>query len=339
MTVNLGINGFGRIGRIFFRAALRDEDFQDEFRIVALNDIVDPRTLAYLLKYDSVHGILEAKIGWTEDSVLIEDEAIMVFNELDPGKIPWKNADVDMVLESTGRYREREMAGRHMMSGVKKVVISAPAKRPDASIVLGVNEEAYRPDEHNIIDMASCTTNCLATMAKVLQDNFGIKRGYMATCHAYTNDQRLLDLSHKDLRRARAACLSIIPTTTGAAVSIGIIIPELDGKLDGIALRVPVANGSLVDLVTELGEEVTKEEVNKAFLDASKGRLKGILRYTEEPIVSIDIVGDPHSCIIDGESTTAMGGKCNFVKVLGWYDNEWGYSTRLVDLFKYIARR
>ncbi len=339
MTVNLGINGFGRIGRIFFRAALRDEDFQDEFRIVALNDIVDPRTLAYLLKYDSVHGILEAKIGWTEDSVLIEDEAIMVFNELDPGKIPWKNADVDMVLESTGRYREREMAGRHMMSGVKKVVISAPAKRPDASIVLGVNEEAYRPDEHNIIDMASCTTNCLATMAKVLQDNFGIKRGYMTTCHAYTNDQRLLDLSHKDLRRARAACLSIIPTTTGAAVSIGIIIPELDGKLDGIALRVPVANGSLVDLVTELGEEVTKEEVNKAFLDASKGRLKGILRYTEEPIVSIDIVGDPHSCIIDGESTTAMGGKGNFVKVLGWYDNEWGYSTRLVDLFKYIARR
>jgi glyceraldehyde-3-phosphate dehydrogenase type I len=338
MTINLGINGFGRIGRVFFRAASQDEDFRERFKIVAVNDITYARTLAHLLKYDSVHGTLNTKIGWTEDSILIEDEEMVVFNKLDPGEIPWDESEVDMVLESTGRFREREMAGRHMRSGVKKVVISAPAEGPDASIIMGVNEDTYRPDRHHVISMASCTTNCLATMVKVLQEKFGINRGYMTTCHAYTNDQRLLDLSHRDLRRSRAASLSIIPTTTGAAASIGIIIPELDGRLDGTALRVPVANGSVVDLVAELDGEVTKEEVNSAFEEASKGRLGGILGYTEEPIVSIDVVGDPHSCIIDGGSTMVMGGRGNFAKVLGWYDNEWGYSTRLVDLFKYITR-
>ncbi|RLG92831.1 MAG: type I glyceraldehyde-3-phosphate dehydrogenase [Candidatus Hecatellales archaeon] len=339
MAITIGINGFGRIGRMFFRAALKDEEFNKKFEVAAVNDIVDAKTLAHLLKYDSIHGILDADIGWKENTLIVNGKEIKVLNVLDPAQLPWKDLGVELVLESTGRFTARGDAEKHLNAGAKKVIISAPAKNPDTTIVLGVNEETYDKEKHNIISMASCTTNCLAVMVKVLHKEFGIKRGFMTTCHAYTNDQRILDLAHRDPRRARACAISIIPTTTGAAVAIGLVIPELAGKLNGVALRVPVADGSITDLVAELKKEVTREEVNEAFKRYAEGELKGILQYTEDPIVSMDIVRNPHSCIIDGLSTMVMGEKSNFVKVFGWYDNEWGFSCRLVDLMKFMAKK
>ncbi|MBC7219338.1 MAG: type I glyceraldehyde-3-phosphate dehydrogenase, partial [Hadesarchaea archaeon] len=269
-------------------------------------------------------------------SIIIDGKEIKVLNHKDPAEIPWGELGVEYVLESSGKFKDREKIGKHLDSGARKVIISAAIKNPDVMIVLGVNHENYDPDKHNLISMASCTTNCLAPMVKVLDDKFGLERGFMTTCHAVTNDQRILDLSHKDLRRARSAMTSIIPTTTGAATAIGKVIPKLAGKLDGIALRVPVADGSITDLTAELKTEVTVEEVNQAFKEAAAGELNGILEYTEDPIVSADIVGNPHSCIIDGGSTMVMGERSNFTKVFGWYDNEWGYSCRLVDLFKFV---
>jgi len=335
----IGINGFGRIGRVFLRAAIADKDFMNRFNLVAINDLTSPQNLAHLLKYDSVFGVLKEEVKATDTSIVIGGKEIKILNKKDPSELPWKELGVDYVLESTGKFTDWEGANKHITAGAKKVVISAPAKKPDVMIVLGVNEGSYDHKKHNIISMASCTTNCLALMTKVLNDNFGVKRGFMTTCHAVTNDQRLLDFDHKDLRRARAAMSSIIPTTTGAAAAIGVVIPQLDGKLDGISLRVPVPDGSITDFVVELNEETTAVEINQAFNSASEGKLKGILDYTDEPIVSVDIVGNPHSCIVDGGSTMVMGKKGNLAKVLGWYDNEWGYSSRLVDLLKFIRAK
>ena len=334
MTIKVAINGFGRIGRLFYRAALKDPDFMKRFEVVAVNDLTKPEMLAHLLKYDSIHGILKNEIKAKEDAIIVDGNEIKVFQIPDPAKLPWKELGIDIVLESTGRFRDRENASKHISAGAKRVIISAPAKEPDITVVIGVNHKLYDPSKHYIISNASCTTNALAPVVKVLNEKFGIVKGLMTTTHAYTNDQRLLDLVHKDLRRARAAALSIIPTTTGAAKAIGLVLPELKGKLDGMALRVPVADGSIIDLVAELKQEVTKEEVNEAFRKAAEGELKGILEYTEEPLVSVDIIGNPHSSIVDGLSTYAIG---NMVKVLSWYDNEWGFSCRLVDLMKYMA--
>jgi len=334
MTIKVAINGFGRIGRLFYRAALKDPDFMKRFEVVAVNDLTKPEMLAHLLKYDSIHGILKNEIKAKEDAIVVDGNEIKVFQIPDPAKLPWKELGIDIVLESTGRFRDRENASKHISAGAKRVIISAPAKEPDITVVIGVNHKLYDPSKHYIISNASCTTNALAPVVKVLNEKFGIVKGLMTTTHAYTNDQRLLDLVHKDLRRARAAALSIIPTTTGAAKAIGLVLPELKGKLDGMALRVPVADGSIIDLVAELKQEVTKEEVNEAFRKAAEGELKGILEYTEEPLVSVDIIGNPHSSIVDGLSTYAIG---NMVKVLSWYDNEWGFSCRLVDLMKYMA--
>lgn len=336
--IQVGINGFGRIGRLFFRAALKDPDFRKKIKIIAINDLTDAKTLAHLLKYDSIHGVLNVNVEGKDGKVIVGGEEIKVLSISDPEKLPWKELNADIILESTGRFTNRENAKKHLKAGAKKVVISAPAENPDVTLVPGVNEKIYDHGKHNIISMASCTTNCLAVMVKVLHKEFGVKRGFMTTCHAYTNDQRILDFPHRDLRRARACAVSIIPTTTGAAVAIGLVIPELAGKLDGIALRVPVANGSITDLVAELGKEVTRSEVNDAFRRYAEGELRGILQYTDEPIVSADIIGNPSSCILDGLSTMVMDGKGNFVKVLGWYDNEWGYSCRLVDLMKHLSK-
>jgi glyceraldehyde 3-phosphate dehydrogenase len=336
MAIKIGINGFGRIGRNFFRSALKNKEFMEKIEIVAVNDLTDSRNLAYLLKYDSVHGVLDAKVETRDDKIVVDSKEIRVISEPDPAKLPWKELGVEIVLESTGRFRDRESVEKHLKAGAKKVVISAPIKNPDATIVLGVNEGTYDKDKHNIISMASCTTNCLAMMIKVLKDEFGVRRGFITTCHAYTSDQRLQDLPHKNWRRGRAAAASIIPTTTGAASAIGIVIPELAGKLDGLALRVPVPNGSITDLVVELDKEVSKDDINNAFKDFANNELKGILEYTEDEIVSRDIIGNPHSCIIDGLSTMVVGAKSSLVKIFGWYDNEWGYSNRLIDLFKFI---
>jgi len=338
MPIKVGINGFGRIGRLFFRSALVDKEFNKKFQIVAINDVTDAKTLAHLLKYDSIHGILDIEVKAKEGAISVNGKDVKILSQLDPEKLPWKDLGVEIVLESTGAFTDRAGAEKHLKAGAKKVIISAPGKSPDVTIVLGVNDKNYDPKKHNIISMASCTTNCLAPMVKVLNDNFGVKRGFMTTCHAYTNDQRVLDLTHKDLRRARAANLSIIPTTTGAAKAIGEVIPEVAGKLDGIALRVPVPDGSITDLTLELGKEVTKGEINSAFKEAEK-KMEGILQYTEEPIVSVDVIGNSHSCIIDGASTMVLGEKSNIVKVFGWYDNEWGYSCRLVDLMKYVDKQ
>ncbi|MEM3468271.1 MAG: type I glyceraldehyde-3-phosphate dehydrogenase [Nitrososphaerota archaeon] len=336
MTIKMGINGFGRIGRGFFRAALKDKEFSNLIEIVAVNDITDSRTLAHLLKYDSVFGKFDAEVKAEDDAILVSGKRIKVYSEKDPERLPWKELGVELVLESTGLFTDRAGAEKHIRAGAKKVIVSAPAKDPDITLVLGVNEHAYDPAKHNIISMASCTTNCLAPIVKVLDEKFGVEYGLMTTCHAYTNDQRLLDLPHRDLRRARAACLSIIPTTTGAARAIGDVIPIMKGKLDGLALRVPVPNGSINDLVVLLKRDVTKEEVNAALKEAAEGRLKGIMAYTEEPIVSVDIIGDSHSAIVDGLSTMVVGGR--LVKILAWYDNEWGFSCRLVELSKLIAK-
>ncbi len=333
MSFKIGINGFGRIGRNFFRASYQDPDID----IVAVNDITDSKTLAHLLKYDSVLGVLEVDIKSSENAIIANDKTIKVLSEKDPGNLPWKELGASIVIESTGLFRKRQDAIKHIeQGGAEKVIISAPATEPDITLVLGVNEETYDPDKHHIISNASCTTNCLAPVVKVLHQEFGIEKAFMTTIHAYTSDQRLLDTPHKDLRRARAAAVSQVPTTTGAAKAVGIVIPELKGKIDGIAIRVPTPNVSIVDLVALLRKNISADEVNQSFKKVSEGKLKGILHYTEEPLVSVDFMANPHSAIVDGLFTRIIDD--NLVKVLAWYDNEWGYSCRMIDLIKYISR-
>jgi len=333
MSFKIGINGFGRIGRNFFRASYQDPDID----IVAVNDITDSKTLAHLLKYDSVLGILEADIKSSEDAIIVNDKKTKVLCEKDVGNLPWKELGASIIIESTGIFRKRQDAVKHIeMGGAQKVIISAPATDPDVAIVLGVNEEIYDPEKHNVISMASCTTNCLAPVVKVLHQEFGLEKAFMTTIHAYTSDQKLLDAPHKDLRRARAAAVSQIPTTTGAAKAVGLVIPELDGKIDGIAIRVPTCNVSVVDLVALLKKNVSADEVNESFKKASEGKLKGILHFTDEPLVSVDFMANPHSSIVDGLFTRITDG--NLVKILAWYDNEWGFSCRMKDLIKYISR-
>lgn len=324
--VRVAINGFGRIGRNTFKAAV-EKGADVEF--VAINDLSDAKTLAHLLRYDSIFGKFKGEVETGESGFIVNGEKIPIFAERDPAKLPWKDLKVDVVIESTGFFTQREGAAKHLEAGAKKVVISAPGKNPDVTLVLGVNDGIYDPDKHNIISMASCTTNCLGPVAKVLNDNFSIERGFMTTIHAYTGDQRLLDAVHEKLTRARAAAVSTVPTTTGAAKAIGLVIPELAGKLDGIAIRVPVPDVSVVDLIAVLKKNTSVDEVNGLFKEVAAGDLKGILDYTEEPLVSVDYVGNTNSAIVDGPLTMAIG---NLVKVVAWYDNEWGYSTRLVDL-------
>ncbi|MFL5799898.1 MAG: type I glyceraldehyde-3-phosphate dehydrogenase [Actinomycetota bacterium] len=334
MTVKIGINGFGRIGRNLLRAARR---LGADLEIVAVNDITDSKTLAHLLKYDSIFGRLDAEVSASDDAISVGGSDIRVLAERNPADLPWKELGARVVVESTGLFTDREKAQLHIEAGAEKVVISAPAKGEDITIVLGVNDDGYDPATHNVISNASCTTNCVVPMAKVLEDSFGIERGLMTTVHAYTNDQNLLDLPHKDLRRARAAAVNIVPASTGAARATGLVMPELKGLLDGMAMRVPVPDGSVTDLVCVLKEEATKEEINAAFREASESdRLRGILVYTEDPIVSSDVVGSPASCTFDALSTMAVGG---LVKVIGWYDNEWGYSNRLVQLTEMVGSR
>jgi len=333
--VKIGVNGFGRIGRLVLRAAI-EKNFP-EIEFVAFNDITDAKTLAHLFKYDSNYGIYPGKVEAKEGAIVVDGKEYKVFAEKDPKNLPWKSLGVDIVVESTGLFTEAAKASAHIEAGAKKVVISAPAKGEDATIVMGVNEDMYDPKKHTIISNASCTTNCLAPMAKVLDDTFGIKRGLMTTIHAYTNDQRILDAPHKDLRRARAAALSMIPTTTGAAKAIGKVIPSLNGKMNGLAIRVPTSSVSLVDLVVELAKPADEKTINVAFKSASEGKLKGILEYCDEPLVSKDFFKNPHSCIFDALSTYIIEG--TMVKVMGWYDNEWAYSCRVVDLIRYMVKR
>lgn len=309
--------------------------------VVAINDMADTKTLVHLFKYDSVFGRFDGTVTVkNEDTLSVDGIDIRVMSEKEPSKLPWRDMKIDLVLESSGKFNDAKEAGKHItVAGARRVIISAPAKGPDTTIVFGVNEDEFDNKKHNIISMASCTTNCLAPVVKVINDKFGIEKGYMTTTHAFTNDQRLLDLPHKDLRRARAATMSIIPTTTGAAKAIGSIIPELEGKIDGMALRVPVSSGSITDMVFTLKKEVTREEVNNALKQASEANLKGVLEYTDEPIVSADIVGNPHSSIVDGLSTMVLGNKNNVVKILSWYDNEWGFACRLVSLIKFITKQ
>jgi len=333
MTHKVGINGFGRIGRNFLRVSYKDPDIE----ILAVNDITDAKTLAHLLKYDSVLGILEADIQATEDTIIVDGKKIEVLSEKDPANLPWKDMGIPIVIEATGLFRKKQDALKHIeQGGAEKVIISAPATEPDITLVLGVNEETYDHDKHHIISNASCTTNCLAPVVKVLHQEFGIEKAFMTTIHAYTSDQRLLDAPHKDLRRARAAAVSQIPTTTGAAKAVGIVIPELNGKIDGIAIRVPTANVSVVDLVALLKKNATAEQANAAFKKAAEGSLKGILQITDEPLVSVDFMANPHSAIVDSDYTRIIDN--NMVKVLAWYDNEWGYSCRMRDLIKYMYK-
>jgi len=332
MAVKVGINGFGRIGRMVLRAALQKDDIE----FIALNDLTDPGTLAHLLRYDSVHGRIDAEVQVKGDSIAVDGRNIKVLSEKDPEKLPWRDLGVDIVIESTGLFRDKAQASKHLNAGANKVIISAPATDPDITIVLGVNDELYEPAQHHIISNASCTTNSLAPVCKVLLDRFGIKKGLMTTVHSYTTDQRLLDFPHKDLRRARAAALSMVITTTGAAKAVSLVIPELAGKMNGMALRVPTPNVSLTDLVVQLDRSASAEEVNAAFEDASKGTLNGILSYTTEPLVSSDFNGITASSIVDGLSTMAIGD--DMVKVLAWYDNEFGYANRLVDLALLIGK-
>jgi glyceraldehyde 3-phosphate dehydrogenase len=329
--INVGINGFGRIGRNFFRASLANPDIN----IVGINDLTPNETLAHLLKYDSILGRLGLPVTFTDDSITVDGKAIKVFSERDPANLPWASVKADVVVESTGIFTKAADAQKHITAGAKKVIISAPATDEDITIVMGVNHLKYDGSKHHIISNASCTTNCLAPMAKVLNDNWGIVKGLMTTIHAYTNDQPILDFPHKDLRRARAAATNMIPTSTGAAKAISLVLPELKGKLDGYAMRVPVPTGSATDLTVELAKEATAQEINAAMKAAAEGELKGYLSYTEDPIVSSDIVTDPSSCIFDSDLTKVIG---NQVKVVGWYDNEWGYSNRLVDLIGYIGK-
>jgi glyceraldehyde 3-phosphate dehydrogenase len=333
MAIKVGINGFGRIGRNVMRTAMGDK----EIDFVAVNDLTDTKTLAHLLKYDSVMGNLEQDISADGDTIKVENESFKVFSEKDPALIDWNSVGAEIVIESTGRFTKAEDAAKHIRGSVKKVIISAPAKGEDVTIVLGVNEEMYDADKHHVVSNASCTTNCLAPVAKVIHEKFGIKNALMNTIHSYTNDQQLLDLPHKDLRRARAAALSMIPTSTGAAKAVALVIPELKGKFDGISVRVPTPNVSLVDVVINLERETSTEEVNQVLKDAANEELKGILAFSEEPLVSIDFRGNPNSSIVDAENTKVIGGTT--VKILSWYDNEWGYSCRVRDLVKFIANK
>jgi glyceraldehyde 3-phosphate dehydrogenase len=332
MGVRVGVNGFGRIGRVFFRAALGTK----ELDVVAVNDLADAKTLAHLLKHDSVHGGLAAEVLVKGDAIFVDGKEVRVCSIKDPATLPWKELGVDVVVESTGVFRDRATASKHLAAGARKVVITAPAKDADVTLVLGVNEAMYDPARHHLVSNASCTTNCLATVARVLVDHFGVKRGFASTVHAYTNDQPVHDFPHKDLRRARAAALSIIPTTTGAATAVGLVLPQLKGKLDGIAIRVPTANVSVVDLVAELDRPTGVDAVNAAFRAAAAGPLKGILDVTDEELVSCDFNGNPHSAIVDLPSTAVVDG--SLIKVLAWYDNEWGYSCRVRDLIRFMAR-
>ena len=333
MAIRIGINGFGRIGRNVLRASLGDP----ELHFIAINDLTDAKTLAYLLKYDSVHGTLKHAVEAKDNQLIVDGKPITVLAVKDPKELPWKDLGVDIVIESTGRFTDREGAGKHLAAGAKSVIISAPAKDPDVTIVLGVNDQTYDPKIHHIVSNASCTTNCLAPVAKVLMENFGIKHGVMTTIHSYTNDQQLLDLPHKDLRRARAAGMSMIPTSTGAAKALHLVIPQLKGKMDGLAIRVPTPNVSLVDLTVETERDCDVASVNAAFRKAADGPLKGILEYSEDPIVSIDKKGDAHSASVDAPLTTVI--EKRLVKVTAWYDNEWGYSCRVRDLIKMIAAK
>jgi len=333
MAVRVAINGFGRIGRNVFRASLRNKDIE----IVAINDLTDAKTLAHLLKYDSVFGGFEADVKAGDGKLIVGGKDIAVVAKSDPAELPWKDLKIDVAIESTGRFVDKASAGKHMTAGAKKVVISAPAKDPDATFVLGVNEQTYDPAKHHVVSNASCTTNCLAPMAKVLHDNFGIVHGLMNTIHSYTNDQKLLDLPHKDLRRARAAAVSIIPTSTGAAKAVSLVLPELKGKLDGISLRVPTPDVSVVDFVAEVSKKTTVADVNAALKEAANGKMKGILQFEESPLVSIDFKGNPHSSIVDAALTSVMEG--TMVKLISWYDNEWGYSCRLRDLVLFMANK
>ncbi|WP_049564189.1 type I glyceraldehyde-3-phosphate dehydrogenase [Streptomyces sp. SBT349] len=333
MTIRVGINGFGRIGRNYFRALLEQGA---DVQVVGVNDLTDNDTLVHLLKYDSILGRLKEEVTHTEDTITVGGHTFRTLAERDPAALPWGELGADVVIESTGIFTKRDDAAKHLAAGAKKVLISAPAKNEDLTVVMGVNQDQYDPATHHVISNASCTTNCVAPMAKVLDESFGIVKGLMTTIHAYTNDQRILDFPHKDLRRARAAAINIIPTTTGAAKATALVLPQLKGKLDGISMRVPVPTGSVTDLVVELGREVTKDEVNAAFRTAAETGLKGILEYTGDQLVSSDIVGFPASCTFDSSLTMAQGSQ---VKIVGWYDNEWGYSSRLVDLTVYVGER
>jgi len=335
VSLRIGINGFGRIGRLVFRIGKKNPDFD----FVAVNDITDAERLAYLLKYDSTHGVLDEDVKVETDSIVVAGDKFKVLSVRNPNEIPWKDLGVDIVVEAVGIFRSREKAAMHLDAGAKKVILTAPGKGepPDFTCVLGINEKEYDPENHNVISNASCTTNCFAPMVKLLNDNFGIKNGFMTTVHAYTNDQRLIDTPHKAMRRGRAAAHSIIPTTTGAAKAIAIVMPELAGKLDAIALRVPVIDASLVDFVCNLERKASVEEINKVFKDASSGAFKGFVQYCEDPLVSVDIIGNPYSLIFDSLETKILGEK--FVKLLGWYDNEWGYASRIVDLVKYVGEK
>ncbi|MGQ0720693.1 MAG: type I glyceraldehyde-3-phosphate dehydrogenase [Candidatus Eiseniibacteriota bacterium] len=332
MPVKVGINGFGRIGRCFFRAVSDNPAVE----VVAVNDVTDTETLAHLLKYDSVHGRFDGTVQATPEGIRVNDRLVRVLSEKDPAKLPWKSLGVEIVVESTGIFSKRAEAAKHLQAGARKVVISAPAKDADVTVVVGVNTDAYDPDKHEVISTASCTTNCLAPVAKVLHEKFGIEKGLMTTIHAYTNDQRILDLPHKDRRRARAAAVSMIPTTTGAAQAVALALPELKGRLTGMSIRVPVPDGSVVDLTALLARPTTVEEVNAAMKKAAEGELRGILEYSEEPLVSVDVVGNPASSVFDALSTTVIQG--NLVKVISWYDNEWGYSMRLADMVAHVAK-
>jgi len=336
MAIKVGINGFGRIGRLLYRAAIERNANID---FVAVNDLADAKILAHLLKYDSVHGRFNGTVEAKDNKLIVNGKELKVLSQRDPALLPWKDLGVYLAVESTGLFRDRASASKHLQAGAKKVLISAPAGDPDITIVLGVNDQRYDHEKHNILSNASCTTNCLAPTAKVLNDNFGLKTGLMTTAHAYTNDQKVQDLVHKDLRRARAAAVNIIPTTTGAAKAVGLVLPECAGKLNGIALRVPTADVSIVDLVAILEKEATKEEINAAFKQAAEGPLKGILEYTEDPIVSSDVLHSTYSAVFDAQSTMVIGDKGNFVKVLSWYDNEWGFSCRMVELIEKIGKK
>ncbi len=333
MTIKVGINGFGRIGRLVFRAAMNDPSIE----VVAVNDLTDAATLAHLVKYDSVHGRFKGTVAAGENAIIVNGREVKVIAERDPAALPWAALGVEVVVESTGFFTDATKAHAHIDAGARKVIISSPATNEDITMVMGVNDGDYDPAKHHIISNASCTTNCLAPFAKVLRDSFGLKRGFMNTIHSYTNDQRILDFPHKDLRRARAAAVSIIPTSTGAAKAIGLVMPDMKGKLDGMSMRVPTPDGSVVDLVAELGRDVTKDEINAAMKAAAEGPMAGILEYCVDPIVSIDVVGNPASSVFDSLQTMVMGGTGNFVKCVSWYDNEWGYSNRVIDLVKLVG--
>jgi glyceraldehyde 3-phosphate dehydrogenase len=334
MTIKVAVNGFGRIGRLLFRAAV---ERKAKIEFVAINDIADSKTLAHLLKYDSVHGRAPFPVEAEKDALIVNGKKVRALAQRDPAQLPWKDLDTYLAVESTGLFTDREKASMHLQAGAKKVLISAPAKNPDITIVMGVNHDKYDPEKHAVLSNASCTTNCLAPVAKVLNDNFGLKTGLMTTAHAYTNDQRIQDLIHSDLRRARAGAINIIPTTTGAAVAAALVLPELSGKMNGIALRVPVPNVSIVDLTCMLEKNTTKEEINATFKKAAEGQLKGILGYTEDPVVSSDFNHSTYSAVFDAQTTMVVGG--NFVKVLAWYDNEWGFSCRMVELIELVGKK